>query len=239
VQMTATSILNTALVTENRFQYSRARQNAIEDNQAPAIVVLDSFIGGGPQIGESSSKGQRWEVRNTNSIGFHQHSLKVGARVRGVRIENLSSANFGGTFTFSGGTAPKLDANDNVVHDPSGQPIPISISSIERYRRTLTFQERGLPPAAIRELGGGASLLSLASGDPLAKVKQFDVGAFIQDDWRLRPSLTLSFGLRYEVQTNLRGIGSLAPRLAFAWSPSFSASKPSSTVIRGGFGIFY
>ncbi len=41
------------------------------------------------------------------------------------------------------------------------------------------------------------------SGNPLAEVKQYDVGLFVTDDWRVRPDLTLSFGLRYENQTNI------------------------------------
>jgi len=52
---------------------------------------------------------------------------------------------------------------------------------------------------------------------PLVGVNQFDMGLFIQDDWRLRPSMTLSLGLRYEVQTNIGDKGDWAPRVGFAW----------------------
>src|SRR3712207_7944517 len=42
------------------------------------------------------------------------------------------------------------------------------------------------------------------SGKPGLRVRQFDAGVFVNDDWKLRPSVTLSLGLRYEAQTNLR-----------------------------------
>jgi hypothetical protein len=62
------------------------------------------------------------------------------------------------------------------------------------------------------------------------------VGFFVADDWRLRPNLTLSAGLRYEAQTNIHDHGDLGPRVSAAWSPGRGKSK---TVFRAGFGIFY
>src|SRR5438552_6791810 len=53
------------------------------------------------------------------------------------------------------------------------------------------------------------------------------------DDWKLRRTLTLSLGLRYERQTNIRDQNDFAPRIGIAW-----AARPK-TVVRAGFGIFY
>jgi hypothetical protein len=60
-------------------------------------------------------------------------------------------------------------------------------------------------------------------------------GAYWQDDWRVVPSLTLSYGVRYEWQNNLRDGNNYAPRFGFGWSPF----KNGRTTIRGGVGIFY
>ena len=60
-------------------------------------------------------------------------------------------------------------------------------------------------------------------------------GLFVQDEWRLRPNLVLSFGLRYENESILDDRNNLAPRLAAAYDP-FGTGK---TVIRVGAGIFY
>ena len=80
---------------------------------------------------------------------------------------------------------------------------------------------------------------TITTGNPEQKVTRTDVGLFASDDWRFRPDLTLSFGLRYENQTNISDNGNFAPRFAFAYSPGAGGAKTPKTVIRGGFGIFY
>ena len=87
-------------------------------------------------------------------------------------------------------------------------------------------------------MGGGASQFSLAAGDPLASLSQFDVGFFVLDDWRARPNLTVSLGLRYEVQTRLSDHRNFAPRLGLAWGVGPKGKAPK-TVIRAGAGLFY
>jgi hypothetical protein len=62
---------------------------------------------------------------------------------------------------------------------------------------------------------------------------------YIHDDWRFRPNLTISLGLRYETQNNIHDHLDFAPRVAVAWAPGAKGGKPSKTVIRGGWGMFY
>jgi hypothetical protein len=55
----------------------------------------------------------------------------------------------------------------------------------------------------------------------------------------MRPNLTLSYGLRYETQTNIHDHGDWAPRVGMAWGVGGTAAKPAKTVVRVGGGIFY
>ena len=132
-----------------------------------------------------------------------------------------------------------LDANNNIVTDASGNPVLTTLSAVDQYSRTLMLQKAGFTPAQIRQLGGGASQFSIDTGNPYSSIVQYDVGAFAQDDWRLRPNLTVSYGLRYEWQTNIDEHHDFAPRLGFAWAPGTSKNGRQKTVVRGGFGIFY
>ena len=263
VQLTETAILNDKTINETRLQVQHGifRQTAIL--ALPALNVQDSFFGGGAQVGNASNTQDRAELQNFTSRSSGRHFFKIGGRFRYVRIRSIAPSNFGGTYTFAGGVGPTLDANNQVI---PGAP-PIEISSLERYRRTLLFQRQGLSALQIRILGGGATQLSIAGGNPEADVNQNDIGFYVQDDWKLRPNLTISPGLRYENQSNISSNLNFAPRIGFAWSPSFGNKKISppateiktgaqakpaqgapaktagpsqpKTVIRGGVGIFY
>jgi Carboxypeptidase regulatory-like domain/TonB dependent receptor len=230
VQLTETALLNEKTVNETRFQWIHNRYDQSSVSDAFALNVLDSFFGGGSQVGSSSNAQDRFELQNFTSWTKANHFLKVGARIRHYDIDSISPSNFGGTYTFAGGLGPELDENDQVVLGANGQPVLTEVSSLERYRRTLAFQGAGLSPDAIRLLGGGATQFSIAGGDPEAHITQTDVSFYVQDDWKVRPNFTLSPGLRYENQNNVDSDFDFAPRIAFAWSPLFGGKKPAVTV---------
>jgi len=103
------------------------------------------------------------------------------------------------------------------------------ISSIELYQQAVLGESGALP-----------TQYTVTQGAPELLVRQFDLSAFVGDDWRVRPNLTFSYGLRYEMQTNIHDWTDFAPRLAAAWAPAGSAKNPNpKTVLRAGFGIFY
>jgi hypothetical protein len=60
-------------------------------------------------------------------------------------------------------------------------------------------------------------------------------GFFVQDEWRLKANLTMSYGLRYENESIVRDRNNFGPRFALAYDPF----KTGKTVIRVGAGIFY
>jgi Carboxypeptidase regulatory-like domain/TonB dependent receptor len=228
VQLTETALINEKTVNETRFQFTSGKFKQTSLLNAFALNVLDSFNGGGSQVGSSSNRTDRFELTNFTSWTHGNHFLKVGGRLRHVKVDSVSPGNFGGTYTFAGGLGPKLDENDELVL-LNNQPVIVELSSIERYRRTLAFEREGMSPAAIRLLGGGATQFSIAGGNPEAIVKQTDVAVYMQDEWKVRPNFTLSPGFRYENQSNLDSNYNFAPRIGFAWSPIFGHKKATAT----------
>jgi hypothetical protein len=169
-----------------------------------------------------------YELQNYTSVASGAHSWKFGVRVRAVSINNISPSNFGGTFIFTGGYGP-LSAGVTCDQSDPNPADCINLTSIQRYQYALA----GLP-------GGVPSQFTISGGTPLVNVNQVDAGLFVGDDWRVRPNLTLSLGLRYEIQTNVNDPHDWAPRFGFAWAPGQSKTNPRpKTVFRGGFGIFY
>lgn len=103
--------------------------------------------------------------------------------------------------------------------------------SHSNFNGTFTFQSISQYQLGI------ASQYSITTGTPELKLHQFDAALFWGDDWRVSQNLTLSYGLRYENQTNISDHKNFAPRIGLAWAPKGLQKK--KTVIRAGFGIFY
>ena len=219
IQITETAILNPTTINETRFQFTRSRNEQDGNNDVPALDVSGAFGSGGSQVGNSFNVRKSWELNNFTAKQKGTHAIKFGGRIRHVDVDDTSESNFGGSWSFSGG---------------------FGLTSIERYQLTLDMLDQGFTPAQVRAAGGGATSFRINAGNPFADVSQTDLGFFIQDDWRIRPNITFSYGLRYETQTNAHSKYDFAPRLAVAWSPgAANSARPPKMVIRFGTGFFY
>lgn len=90
-----------------------------------------------------------------------------------------------------------------------------------------------------------ASLADFSAGRPFAAVLQRgnptvvfvekNVGGFMQDEWQMRPGLSMAVGVRYDWQNSFDDLNNIAPRLSIAWAPG----KQRQTVLRAGAGFFF
>lgn len=212
VQITETATLSARTISETRFEYlhSSLRSAAVAD--APGIDVQGAFFGGGATVGNSGSTTNGWELSNVTIGTKRRHTLKWGGRVRQSLLEDTSRGNFLGTYTFL---------------------------TLAQYQKTMELEQSGYTGAQIAQLGFGPYQFSLSAGSPTSRVSQADAGVFFNDDWRVRANLTLSAGLRYEVQSNYGDRSNFAPRVGVAWGIDARGNRPARTVLRGGAGIFY
>ena len=210
VQITDTQIIRPTIVNETRFQYIRDSDTQLPLSLAPTLVVQDEFTGGGSSFGTVVGNQDHYELQNFTSIVHGKHFFKFGGRLRGSLYSSNQDSGFNGSYNFS---------------------------SLSAYQITVNGLEKGLTPMQIRAMGGGASQFTLVSGFPLSDVSMIDVGLYAQDEWKIKPNFTFSYGLRYETQTGIPYEGNWAPRISLAYG--LGHSKQPKTVLRGGFGIFY
>jgi hypothetical protein len=210
VQISDTQIISPNIVNETRFQYIRDSDNQNPLSLDPTLVVQGAFTDGGSSQGFVVGNQDHYELQNYTSITHGKHFIKFGGRLRGTLYSSTQDSGFNGNYNFS---------------------------SLDAYQITENGIAAGLTPAQIRALGGGASQFSLVVGQPLSDVSMVDVGLYAEDEWRIRPNISLSYGLRYETQTGIPYEGNWAPRVSLAWG--LGHTKTPKTVIRTGFGIFY
>ena len=235
-QLAENAVFSNTALNQTRFQFVRSDLGQQAAGSSPAIRVLDAYTSGGAQVGNSQHTEDLLELQNYTTKTWGNHTLTFGVQFHRDAIYDRSPSNFAGTFVFSGGLAPELNSSNQIMLDASRNPIMISLSSIQRYQRTLLLQQAGFSPADVVALGGGASQFSIAAGQPVSSLAQSDVGLFIEDSWHVTPTLSLNAGLRWEGQNDIHDWKDFAPRFGLAWKPEGSRGK---TVIRLGAGIFY
>ena len=113
----------------------------------------------------------------------------------------------------------------------------ISMSSAG-FNGTYTFPN--LTTAYANGTPSQFSINATASGAAASvPVTMVDAGLYVQDDWKVRPTFTLSGGLRFETQNAIHDHADWAPRVGFAWGIGGGGKSAPKTVLRAGFGLFY
>jgi hypothetical protein len=98
--------------------------------------------------------------------------------------------------------------------------------SIQAYEQSLTT-------------GVGATQFTLTTGQPAATLLLQDFDVYGEDEWKVRPNLTLDVGFRFESQDAIPDHADPAPRAGVAWGVGQTAKKPAIVVLRSGGGFFY
>lgn len=212
LQLSDTQAYSAKVLNETRFQYVRGRMRQTPQNRDVTVNVSGSFVGGGNSAGTLRDAQDHYEFQDYLKLEEGNHDLNLGGRLRAVRDSNSSTAGYNGQFTFS---------------------------SIEAYQITEQGLANGQTAAEIRAAGGGATQFTQTEGTPNLAVNLVDAGLFAEDNWKVRPEVTLSYGVRYETQSGIPDHGDFAPRTAVAWSIPGGKDKPPRAVVRAGYGWFY
>jgi hypothetical protein len=213
-QLVETQVIGARWINESRISLNLNHTSQQGDASTPGINVLSSFNGGGAPLSLNYNHFSNYEFQNNSSYKRGAHFVKFGVRIRGNLQDSYSTTNYNGTYTFT---------------------------SMQSYQTTLEGIALGLPFDQIIAEGGGASQYSVTGGTPLTSVSYVDVEPFVHDDWKVKPNLTLSLGLRYETQTNISDRRDWAPRAGIAWGigKGQGSGRPPKTVLRLGAGVFY
>lgn len=209
VQLDDSQIFGSSVVNDLRFQFLHDSSNEIPGSTLPTVNVLGAFDAGGRNAQTVLDTSNHYELQNNTAIDRGKHALNFGIRVRRISDDSSANSNFSGMFNFA---------------------------SLAQYQTTEQNIAAGM---AANANGGGASQFSINIGTPQSLVSWWDTALYIQDDWRVRPNVTISPGLRFETQGGISDHADWAPRIAVAWGIGGGKSGHPATVIRAGTGIFY
>lgn len=176
------------------------------------------------------------EPQQTTSLSSQQATIVLGAfNSGGAQISQRQEEKAGSaqdiatvvwgrqTITFGGGARPR----HFYITDSSNFGGTFTFPSLAAYSALCV-------PVSAQTTCPMPELFTMNQGNPRISFTQNEYFSFFQDEVQVRPSFSLSLGLRYEWQSNVDYYRNLAPRAALAYAPGRGPA-----VFRGGFGIFY
>jgi hypothetical protein len=235
-----TSFFSTTLVNEFRGQYSREERPRDANAQEPTLSTGVGTVGTVSFLGQNIQSDWRVQAADNMTWTKGSHTAKFGVEYNHVFVEQTFGFNQFGAFNIS--TSAGTPAGVQTILDilSVGGPIANRFDS-----SAVTY---------LRQIG---NLQAAYASNELA--------FFGQDSWRIRPNLTINYGLRWEGQYNPSpdanneflvnavknfpfpngfdadptqipdDLDQFGPRFGFAYDPS----NDGKTVIRGYAGVYY
>ena len=240
-----------------RYEYNNVSFN----NSGVGLLVL-------PSEGlDMSTTTQTLQLTDTQILGSKMISQAHFQYVRAREEQNPVSTGAAVVVegVFNGGGSPAQKLSDNTDHYEFQQLFTVEHGShflrlggqyrlirdanfeTSSYNGQFTFPSLaayqlalvGQTPAQIAAAGYGTTQYNVTTGDPNAAVLTGDLGAFAEDEWKIRKNFTLSYGFRAESQSAVPDHFDPSPRLGVAWAIRRKKKAVPVVTLRGGGGIFY
>lgn len=210
--------------------YGLANVNVALAQSAPPTISIANYTGLGDPYSPQGAIQNRFQYSDELDWQLGNHAISLGGDFVRTQFDGNWVVANNGIFSFDGTATSKYVNGVRSSADPGNG---------------LADLELGYP------VSGQAAL-----GTSLGSFRGVDVDGYVQDAWRVRPNLTLNFGIRYDfdnppVDKNGRGaLYDLATNTNIPgtwstnyndWGPrfGFSYGAMKNTVVRGGYGIYY
>ena len=177
---TLTSTLSNSVVNEARFNFGERRATFKSQNgDAVAFNISGTAFIGRELFSPVLRTETRYEFTDNLNLVAGNHNFKFGGDIAFVRIpEAIFELNFAGLFNFGGLGACTLVAQ---LCSPGLPPAP-DFTPVQQYG-----------------LGFPANFIQ-GFGNPISSIGNKPIAFFAQDSWKVRPNLTLNYGVRYDIE---------------------------------------
>ena len=250
-------IIGSTKANEFRFQYARRGllynySSAVDANGRPVGSFVGNQVAGTAFMGREpfsfvNRTEQRYQFMDNFSLVKGRHSMKWGADFNYLPLKADFTVNFGGVMNIGGLSAAAL------FKDPTGSPL----TAFPAVPGNAALPLPQFSPVQAYGLGIPSYMVQ-GVGNPHDEFSNKMLGVYLQDTWRMKPNLTLNYGVRYDVELTPtfkainamsqaaqdamgvtqgipRDFNNVAPRIGLAWDPWGNGK----TVVRANYGMFY
>jgi len=149
----------------------------------PFITASGGFVIGNNFEGELPQKGNTFQWSDNFSKLVGKHSVKFGADVRRQRFDQFLYFNINGDFTFQSNSDLCSPTNPDTVNCVA--PSSNDVGAADPYANYFL----GAPTSYSQGAAQGEN------------IRNTSVYLYAQDSWKLKPNVTLNYGLRWELNT--------------------------------------
>lgn len=135
-----------------------------------------------------------YQLADTLTLRVSNHSFAFGGDFRRTDLNSALPRNARTLVAFNSSTTVGLDNSGNLLFDSAGN---------NAFRRFVSPANRAAA-AAPSNVSQTLALITSQIG-----LRYYQLNFFAQDEWRIRPNLSLSYGLRYEYNTPPREVNNL------------------------------
>jgi hypothetical protein len=228
LQLSDTQLWSNTVINETRFEFQRDSSSSTPFNAGPSVLVegiVNSGGSGGGSINNSSD--DHYELQNYTSIQLLKNFVRLGVRLRTDGSTTASNGNNAGSLTYSYLLDPCTDSTltnrpsncTGAVTGPACASANVALYSSYQCGNPFQFSRTTINNLSI-------------------SARQTDGEFYAEDDWKVTPNFTWSYGLRLETQNYIHSTHDFAPRTSLAYGIPRKNGK-TTTVLRAGFGIFY
>ena len=248
---------SSSLLNEIRFGYMRGDLNRLSPRRLTGFSVEDDLGIHGMFVG-----GPNGRPPNENEIGFPSISIQgfngFGDSTGGEGIDLSQTYQFVDNLTLIKGRHALKMGGDvrRMMGDATSTNAPFG---------ALDFTRDISGHAAAAFMLGFPKVARTPEGIPIGGIRQWRTGFYFQDDWRVKPRLTINLGLRYDKNLSPKDTNGVSRTLRFdlpngpvlwpepgevvdqlyfneqrGWAPrlGFAYQMNDRLVFRGGYGIF-
>lgn len=234
VQLSDTQVLSDKVINETRFEWQRDTTNSTPVSTAVGVNVqgyFNAFGSGGGSINNSTQT--HYEVQNYTSIQLVKNFVRLGGRLRTTGESISSNGNVNGSLSYSYLLDP-CQPSSTLPAGYTAPPTPAGCSGVTETAPCQTI----VATVSSYQCGNPYSFSQTTINKLTNSARQTDGEFYAEDDWKITPNLTWSYGLRLETQNYINSTHDLGPRTSIAYGIPRKNGR-TTTVLRAGAGIFF
>lgn len=230
-----THFLSPTTVNELRFQFADRDYIARSpDPFGPEISISGTALVGRDLYLPLSRKERRFQLVDGVTRIIGNHELRFGGDYNRIAASGFLEIFFGGRFVFGEGI-PLVLALPGIAGPDAASRINAALLDLGRPDLAQPLVDFITPLQAYNL--GLPLIYAQGFGESRADQLNNTVAGYVEDRYRVASNLTLTLGVRYDVELQdepvHRDTNNIAPRFGFAYAPA------ERTVIRGGYGVHY